>query len=323
MTGTRQRHGFSLIELLVVIAILGILVALLLAAVTHAREAANRVRCLNNLKQIGLALHMYHDDVGMLPPGLGRPNDMSQLTQSFGRKPPKKPGTPQAGLTYPTPVDQSWYISWMARLLPYLEQNNLFSQIQWNQWPFWQPPVGGCPLPIYQCPSDARQQQTTTVEGSQVALTGYLGVSGTDQFRQDGLLFPNSQMRFESIGDGLSNTLMVGERPPSTDLYFGWWFAGAGQDPDYTGSVDVVLGTQEVRTVAIDGYETCGPGPYGYSSGKVTDPCAIFHFWSTHGAGANFLFADGSARLLRYTITPKVLAELGTANGGEAVPPTD
>ena len=127
-----------------------------------------------------------------------------------------------------------------------------------------------------------------------VALTSYLGVSGTDLGSRDGVLYAERRvLRLTDITDGSSNTLLVGERPPGADLAYGWWYAGPGQD--LTGSGDVTLGVRE-RNVALPG--ACPDGPYQLA-GRLTEQCDLFHFWSPHAGGANFLLADGSVRFLR------------------------
>ena len=294
-----RRPGFSLVELLVVIAITGILLALLVSAIEKVRDAANRVKCQNNLKQIGIALHMYHDNFSTLPPAFTHYNPQFQP---------------------PAPLDQSWYIAWMTRILPFLEQQNFSTEVKWNQWPWWQGTNNAFPQPIYQCPSDDRQHQAAQFTGGiAVATTGYLGCNGSNMHTRDGVLYPNSQVSFGQITDGLSNTLMVGERPPSKDLWFGWWFAGAGQDPEYTGSCDVVLGTQEIRTTGFPDYGSCGSGPFSFKPGRPDDACSMFHFWSPHSGGANFLLCDGAVLFLRYSCNPNLLVKMGTINGGEDI----
>jgi len=241
-----RRPGFTLIELLVVIAIIAILIGLLLPAVQKVREAATRTRCANNLHQIGLALHKYNDENGMLPPG---------VSDSGGRVTP--------------------YWSWLALILPNIEQDNLYKQAitfatppsfsTFNLWPwggFWlspQTPANpalGVVVPSYFCPGDARVY--TTIPGSQwggngnVAFTSYVGVSSGSSADfptsdNSGILFYTSKVRILDIKDGTSNTLMVGERPPSQDLNYGWWFAGAGWDGSGTG--DVVLGARSTPTL--------------------------------------------------------------------------
>lgn len=112
-------------------------------------------------------------------------------------------------------------------------------------------------------------------------------------------------------GDGASNTVLVGERPPSTDLYWGWWFAGSGGYP-YFGANDVVLGSNE--------RDFNGPADY-YRPGTLNDPTGEhrWHFWALHSSGANFLFADGHVRKIRYSVPPDFLGKLATYKGGEVV----
>jgi prepilin-type processing-associated H-X9-DG protein len=133
---------------------------------------------------------------------------------------------------------------------------------------------------------------------------------------RQGVVFAGSRVRLADVLDGTSSTLFAGERPPSADLRFGWLYAGGGQDR--TGSLDSVLGVRE-RNVAVEGnYRGCGSGPFPYAPGRLDDPCAAFHFWSLHGGGANFAFADGSVRFLPYSARD-LLPALATRAGGEAV----
>jgi prepilin-type processing-associated H-X9-DG protein len=106
--------------------------------------------------------------------------------------------------------------------------------------------------------------------------------------------------------------LLVGERPPSADGLFGWWYGGWGQSKD--GSADMVLGVQE-KNVYVPG---CPLGPYQFGPGNVKDQCDTFHFWSMHMGGAHFLFADGSLHFLHYDAAP-IMPALATRSGGEAV----
>jgi prepilin-type N-terminal cleavage/methylation domain-containing protein len=202
------RVAFSLIELLVVIAIIGVLIALTLAAVQRVRAAADRVVCVNHLKQIGLALHHYHDLHSRLPPGCSYQNGAD---------------------TYP-------HMSWMTRLLPYLDQQALWDEsvAAFGQNKFFETPphfpILGQVVPVFTCPADPRTSEPATIRNSiiefQIAPTAYQGVEGTNQFNHDGVLYLDSRIRFASVLDGTSYTLMVGERPPSADLIFGWWYAG-------------------------------------------------------------------------------------------------
>src|SRR5205085_2373010 len=108
------------------------------------------------------------------------------------------------------------------------------------------------------------------------------GVGGTDSLSLDGVLFLDSAVRVQEVIDGAAQTLMVGERPPSADADFGWWYAGAGQRLD--GSCDMLLGVSEVNFRRPG----CDPGPYAFGPGEVNDDCHQLHFWSLHFRGANF-----------------------------------
>ncbi|HEV8062680.1 MAG TPA: DUF1559 domain-containing protein [Gemmataceae bacterium] len=309
-----KRDGFTLIELLVVIAIIAILIGLLLPAVQRVRDAANRVLCQNNLKQMGLALTGYHDVYGSYPPAIAE----SPVTT--------------------TRVPMQW-ASWMARTLRFVEQDNLaatmdaaFASQGTMPNPWFDPPHVGLalPLPLYRCPADSRQYQASVVfQPDQppvlVAFTGFLGVNGTNLKAKDGVLYWNSAVRIADITDGTSNTLIVGERPPSWDLVYGWWYAGAGQydvadGMPNSGSLDVTLGTAELnlRTINIPEMNDCPTGPYQFQSGTIDEPCDQFHFWSLHTGGSNFLFADGSVHFLTYDAA-SIMPALSTRAGGEVV----
>jgi prepilin-type processing-associated H-X9-DG protein len=283
-----------LIELMVVLAITAALLALLLPAVQRVRGVAARVQCANNLKQLGLALHQYHDSYGALPPGVTS----------------RKPGEP-----FPR-------MAWLARLLPYIEQDQLWQATvaAYDAVPisYRNPPhLGfGIPLPVFSCPADPRTlQPQATHRERRPALTSYVGVLGIAYDDTDGMLFRDSRVRFADIMDGTSNTLMAGERPPSADFWYGWWYAGYGQAG--TGSADMLLGVRE-RNFGGAYVASCPPGPYHFGPGKFDNQCDLFHFWSPHPGGANFLYADGSVHLLTYA-ADAVLPALATRAGGEVV----
>jgi prepilin-type N-terminal cleavage/methylation domain-containing protein/prepilin-type processing-associated H-X9-DG protein len=301
--------GFTLIELLVVLAIIAMLVGLLLPAVQKVRESANRMGCSNNLMQIGIALHNYHDSHERFPPGCNN-------WQANG------PG----GSDGPWPLDHKYHwLSWMTLILPFVEQEGLWRQTEAMEAAGSLPapcmavyagvtgphgetdPEGllsyfypwdlctdgkqryeglGTPLKVFHCPSDGRGISVVYpgVDNS-VALTSYLGCSGTDQWKYSinpggspnqiqgrnagngwGVLVPACQWnglvgdrgnrvkaitnfgtRLIDVTDGASNTLLAGERPPPGDMVLGWRFAGAGLARSGVG--DVILGTDEVNTV--------------------------------------------------------------------------
>lgn len=309
-----RTRGFTLVELLVVIAIIGILVALLLPAVQAAREAGRRMQCRNNLKQQVLALHNFHDVNDRFPSCCQHGNQF--WYSSYQRESP--PGGVQAN---GYPVDGAFW-SWAFHISPYMEFGNLKETADLSAWPWWQPTINNNVIaPTHKsflCPSDVRGSNKLVCNdgGWLAALTSYLAVCGKDQFRedggQDGVLYINSSVEMTKIQDGTSNTLIIGERPPSNSLYYGWLWAGSGDFPEF-GATDVVLGVNEVTNGAPD-----GPRDY-YRKGTILDPDDLhrYHFWSLHPTGGNWAFADGSVRFLPYSIHNNVLLALASRAGGE------
>ena len=191
----RARPAFTLIELLVVIAIIAILIALLLPAVQQAREAARRIQCRNNLKQMALAIHNYADVYQYLPPSACI-NPTLTVTGNNG----------------------SWGIH--GRILPYLEQGNVYSRVDLSTaWDFQQS-VSGLKIPTYACPSDPKSDRSRDAGGGRAILypTTYGFNFGTwfvwnpvTGAGGDGSTYPNSRLSFAAFSDGTSNTLLVGE----------------------------------------------------------------------------------------------------------------
>jgi prepilin-type N-terminal cleavage/methylation domain-containing protein/prepilin-type processing-associated H-X9-DG protein len=355
MRNRSRRGAFTLIELLVVIAIIAILIGLLLPAVQKVRDAAARIRCTNNLKQIGLGLHNYHDTQGGFPAGVYNYRINATTMGSNPRQ-----------------ADSRLWKSWLTMILPYVEQDNLWKSTdatnngappppvsnpyafpEANNWYPWDTSgrfLGlGTPMKVYLCAADSRQEISTVVPGTpgqpptlKVAFTGYLGVTGPDFWawskqttnsfygketagilvasnRYDDSIqnrevpISNPRTKIADVLDGLSNTLMVGERPPAKDLVYGWWFAGAGFDA--AGTSDVVMGVREFAPPYLTG-ENCPVGPYEFQSGTPTNQCDQFHFWSFHTSGSNFLMGDGSVRFITYG-AKDLLPALSTKAGGE------
>src|SRR5207248_6959925 len=138
------------------------------------------------------------------------------------------------------------------------------------------------------------------LDGFTLAFTSYLGVAsgGSGDFstslpNRTGMIYWQSKVRLTDVADGLSQTGMVGERPPSLDLYYGWWFAGAGFDGSGVG--DVVLGARSTNYAASLG---CPATKVGFQPGSVTNPCDQVHWWSNHTGGGNFLMGDASVHFV-------------------------
>jgi prepilin-type processing-associated H-X9-DG protein len=211
----------------------------------------------------------------------------------------------------------------LARILPYVEQTELWHltevAYQQDKSPAHDPPhIGlGTVVPVFICPSDTRTQTPTEVFGRTVTFTSFLGVEGLNLNTHDGILFLDSRIRITDIVDGTSQTLLVGERPPSADLDYGWWYAGIGQLQP-TGSGDMVLGVREIDKHIGPNTQACPAGPYSYKMGRLDDQCDMFHFWSLHPGGGHFLFADGSVHFLSYD-ADAIMPALATRAGREPV----
>ncbi|HBE67840.1 MAG TPA: hypothetical protein DDW52_06800 [Planctomycetaceae bacterium] len=322
MKQTRRRNAFTIVELLVVIAITSILIALLLPAAQSAREAARRTQCAKNIREIGLALHGFENVNRRLPPAHWQ--HPSNIAPNFYGQ--------------PRPKEKSYYFSWLTRILPYAGQMGTYDKIDFTTSPFINPkyelPSGGylnsVQLPVFRCPSNPRNEMAehTFEDGrtNRFAFTNYLGVNGTDQFQFDGMIYVNSQVRLSQVSaqDGTSNTLMVGERPPVYDSWYGWWFSDAGLYP-WFGAAGNVLGTSER---IADKQGNCFPdAPQSkYQDGSLQlvndgfdwDKHA-WHFWSFHPGGSHFVFADGHVSFLSYSINEKLFHDLSTRNGSEVI----
>jgi prepilin-type N-terminal cleavage/methylation domain-containing protein/prepilin-type processing-associated H-X9-DG protein len=286
-----KRPGFSLIELIVVMGLIGIVMSLLLSAVQQSRSAATRLACQNNLKQMALALHTYHDSHHGLPP---RPSDWPRYRN----------------------------LTWMTFLLPYIEQQSLWIATEKaytvDSKLFYDPPHIGLNsvVKLYVCPADSRLY--TPLQGDNVisaAYGSYLGVSGKKS--QDGVLGSTPGINFSEITDGTSATVMIGERPPPTSLIAGRWYQSLviHENRDLHRGPD---GRMPIFNYSNGNDPYCIGPLYAYRYGRLDNTCDRYHFWSLHSGGANFAFADGSVRFLRYSAAD-ILPALATRAGGEVV----
>ncbi|HZV05639.1 MAG TPA: DUF1559 domain-containing protein [Gemmataceae bacterium] len=307
----RTRRGFTLIELLVVIAIIGVLIGLLLPAVQKVREAAARIQCKNNLKQIGLALHCYHDRMNGFPPAY-----FSNLL------PGTQPSDPDGDCTW-NEKGPGW--GWGAFLLNDLEQNNLYRQIRFDL--DIKDPANAAArtmtLKVYICPSEPHSDPFMTVDANgnslvMLAHSSYIGMNGapngvtSDAFDNNGAFIRNTRLQMKDITDGLSNTLFIGER--CTNMSNTTW-VGAVQGsvvPDlrYKDTADQMANAEgDAALVLAHGSTTHLP-----NNPVVTDADATASF---HTNGVNFLFGDGSVQSINSGIDPNVYQALCTRNGGE------
>jgi prepilin-type N-terminal cleavage/methylation domain-containing protein/prepilin-type processing-associated H-X9-DG protein len=305
----RPRRAFTLIELLVVIAIIAILIGLLLPAVQKVRDAAARIQCSNNLKQIGLAFHTYHDSYKRFPPSM---------------------------ITDPTKT-----VGWGLFILPYIEQGNLYSLYNLN-FPFYyvdatnninNQAVANTPVTLFRCPAaqdrdpytytfnmpgfpqvtwQASPADYSPIDSLDPTLVSYLGLGyGTSQAQ--GALHRDIGTTIQSIQDGSSNTLLVAEFAGRNQL----WQLGAntglllpttvgqGGWADPTSSGTTLIGSSSDGTVA--------PGSCGINCSNA------YGLYSFHAGGANVVYCDGSVRFLSSGTPILTLAYIVTRNGGEII----
>jgi prepilin-type N-terminal cleavage/methylation domain-containing protein/prepilin-type processing-associated H-X9-DG protein len=338
----RRRPGFTLIELLVVIAIIAVLVGLLLPAVQKVREAANRISCANNLKQMGLAIHMYHDAYKIFPWGA---NDDGKDTM----------GNVVA------------YLPWGANILPYVEQGTLYNTSMDPTKLFNVPPnntdspdpnknPAAVPMKIYQCPSSPSRGQIYqdtwdnspcaygpySVQGTwTVSASDYIGISGVlgrvakylnigygpgRGFDHNGILNDNFQVPIIKVTDGLSNTWMVGECAGAPNVYVRGpvVFASPPYDPTSTSFYisgnaweDETNGDQWLGGNTFDGLNPVSGGPC------IINCANIQGFFSFHPGIAQFTFADGHVQAINQSLDPKVAVQLTSFSDGSVLHPDD
>ncbi|MCI0359463.1 MAG: DUF1559 domain-containing protein [Planctomycetaceae bacterium] len=315
------RQAFTLVELLVVIAIIGVLVALLLPAVQAARESARRTQCSNHLKQIGLGFQLHHDTYGAFPNG-GNGANIGAST-GWGGADTNRAWVTASGAIAPTPAtgtpatlsDQSW--NWTYQILPYIEQQPLYQQLDDNL-------VKATPVKIYFCPS--RRPPTVfdiNFPGRTVGLRAqldYAGCRGSVNNGADGVVVQSRRtvqpVRSAVITDGTSNTLMAAERSQAiqwynapatveTDWHRGGWITGWAD-----GSPASILNLAGTNPPIKD---------IRHNNTAAVQITITRSFGSAHPAGMTALLSDGSVRLISYTVNLGVFLNAARRDDGNPV----
>ncbi|MBR9801338.1 DUF1559 domain-containing protein [bacterium] len=314
----KRRHAFTLIELLVVIAIIAILVALLLPAVQQAREAARRSSCKNNLKQLGLALHNYHDVHNTLPPGY-----MRYLPYTIS--------------TWDGP---GW--GWGAMILPQLEQTGMYDALRMDEQVLSDDPsilqYTQKQLSVFRCPSmpggpiNEKLMSSSATEGH--ALASYKGVFGDFNMQWNdpnddcnlvigscvsggnGAFAANSSVRFRDVTDGLSNTVIVGE----VAYGLNGTVNSSGTDVDYEGSVWAGVSrnasqSNVANVQTLRGHNSSGSTETLYRINGTS----VYAFGSHHDGGAQFLMGDGAVRFLSENLDETIINDLAARADGDVL----
>jgi prepilin-type N-terminal cleavage/methylation domain-containing protein/prepilin-type processing-associated H-X9-DG protein len=284
----RLRSAFTLIELLVVIAIIAILIGLLLPAVQKVREAAARMKCQNNLKQIGLGLHNYHDANGKFPVGWD---------------------------------DGPAVWAWSVWILPYIEQANLYNQINPSVNSFTSvmtsnPAVLQTKISVYICPSDnnpagnlndnrkfTNTGAATSANPISLGISNYTASNGNNH---DGVFAAGKQYTILQVTDGTSNTFMVGERATKVGTaggqFAGVWAGVNGAEP-----------SENAKYYAVSSF-TCFRMQDGFNTTSLTQFYPQRAYSSLHTGGANFVLCDGSVRFISQNISYNYPDNSATAN---------
>ena len=317
----KSRRAFTLIELLVVIAIIAILIGLLLPAVQKVREAAARLQCSNNLKQLGLAYHNYHDVNGFIPP--------ARVTGP----------APKLGIT--TNADHGFAIF----LLPFVEQDNLYKLYNFNE-DARATPTNGSPntrnhivvttrLKVMECPSTPGQKAMTNLNASgyrnfTFAPGDYGPLSGVrpalapafinavGNYRGVVDIFP-ALHTIPAISDGTSNTILLTEDAGRPNVYRSGRLDPVASAEPYSGSGPFANGAgwaNPLNQWAIDGYDFTGTVQGGGCFLNCSNDDETYSF---HSGGVNFVFCDGSVRFVKQSVSTFAMAAMVTRAGGEVL----
>lgn len=323
MSGSvRPRRGFTLIELLVVVAVIAVIVGLLLPAIQKVRQQGERLACLNNLYQVGRAMHQYHEQHGVLPPAYR--SDAAPVTPP---PPPPEGGAPRkldapGPNAYTQPLWPGW--SWAALLLPHMDQGSLAERIDYAA-----PNHGGkaaslraIGLPILNCPADRftgvadfLDQDSNYIASA--ATTSYVACYGSrgnliGQPREgNGLMYCNSRVRVADVTDGFSNTVAMSER------------AGLFVQSPWIGPIDQATARTTANAPVYQAYIHPAPcmGMARFGNRPLNDRWSEpYEYFSPHRDSIHILLGDGSARPISLKASVEVLAALGTRGGGETLP---
>jgi prepilin-type N-terminal cleavage/methylation domain-containing protein/prepilin-type processing-associated H-X9-DG protein len=315
-----KRRGFTLIELLVVIAIIGVLIGLLVPAVQKVRGAAARIQCANNLKQLGLAAHNFHDANNRLPSGLNLP-----IAKTSGAVFPTNALVTSGKITQPPEPHR--FLGWPIALLPYIEQDNIYKQLDLSKRESGSTNCNSLTAPgatvikTYICPADPIPSLVSTFGNptDYFGMNSYGANGGTrswfvSQMTTDGVFWINSKVRILDITDGSSNTLLFGERFHQDPAYTGIASLGGWAWANFNASQDYLFSTVVPINYLLPPGTVLGAPAFK----EDNRTCA---FGSGHTGGANFVFGDGSVHfltLVNNTDLP-LLQALSTRAGEEVV----
>jgi len=322
---TSRKRAFTLVELLVVIAIIAILVVMLLPAIQAAREAARRINCVNNLKQLGLALHNYHDAQNIFPPGAVNSGSMSYEDGHSGLL----SGCPSnAWVNDITPCvlnTTGWTI-----VLPFIEEGAAYDEYDFSTASFGINPHGlticGNPvnnrdvveldLPLMACPSDPDREIYETPEGVNAPVGNYVLSWGGmhdgygpykkyDNWMSQGMFGNNTSARIKDVTDGLSKSVAAGEvvQVHCFGTVLSGWATGRGAI-GWVPSNETVANAFEIRRTTLNHtLKQASPTNYAWCDGAEVLPYFHYCFFSRHPGGANFVFGDSSVRFIKDSIT--------------------